>query len=346
MFGPWVSCSTYCCVVSRFWFFGFCGFEYTHTNTYTFSPNSPPFYGPSDAAVFQSILHDPVRFDGDGWDSVSQEAKDFCAALLRRDEERRPSAMEALKLNAWIRGETTNALAATTCAIESLKNFCRLNKLNREAFRHMAEKLTFEEIAKLEQEFRMFDDDLDGYITKTELMGVLKRAKFDFVDSQDIFRAIDVNGDGKIEFQEFLIAAVVRKDFLRDERIAETFRYFDSDRNGKISIAELKLVLGPAVDVTLIDELLFRNDLNGDGEIDMNEFKSMMEHALEPPSALPTPRGSNLVVEDEKKKPDEGALAAKPGVAADVGAVLEAALGAVTVLEQAPPALAESIVAT
>ena len=245
----------------------------------------PPFYGSSDALVFKAILQEELSFEGEAWESVSNEAKSIIQMLLNRNEEHRPDATKALQLSqAWRLGDASGSSALTTRAIKSLKHFCAMNKFKRAACAHIAENLSGDDLAQLESEFRTMDFDLDGFITRTELADAMRRTNSNLGEVSTIMKVLDEDGDNRIEWREYLHGAVARREILRDEKIAETFRMIDSDKSGKISFQELKKILGDTVDSEMILVMLNEADANHDGEIDLQEFKSMMWKSLEVPS--------------------------------------------------------------
>ena len=81
---------------------------------------------------------------------------------------------------------------------------------------------------------------------------------------------------------EFLAATMDQTLFLRDNYLRTAFKMIDSDHSGKISWAELRALLGGEefLDIYSQDQLeraIREVDENGDGEVDFQEFKAMMQ---------------------------------------------------------------------
>jgi calcium-dependent protein kinase len=53
---------------------------------------------------------------------------------------------------------------------------------------------------------------------------------------------MDSNHDGKVDFQEFIAAAIHRDIAFQKQHIFTTFKLFDINGDGRISIDELKAV--------------------------------------------------------------------------------------------------------
>ena len=69
------------------------------------------------------------------------------------------------------------------------------------------------------------------------------------------------------------------KDTDTEAEISEAFRVFDKDGNGFISKAELSYVmtnLGERLTVQEIDERIREADIDGDGQVNYEEFVKMM----------------------------------------------------------------------
>merc|ERR1712139_295927 len=96
----------------------------------------------------------------------------------------------------------------------------------------------------------------------------------------DIINEVDADGHGTIDFPEFLtMMARKMKDTDSEEEILEAFKVFDKDGNGFISAAELRHImtnLGEKLTGEEVDEMLREADIDGDGQINYEEFVKVM----------------------------------------------------------------------
>ena len=93
-----------------------------------------------------------------------------------------------------------------------------------------------------------------------------------------MFKAIDTDVNGKIDYTEFLAAALKKQQYMKDERLLEAFCAFDKDNDGKISKEEIMDVLKlEKEDEKNVEQLIKLADKNGDGKIDYKEFVDIMK---------------------------------------------------------------------
>nr|CAB3464869.1 unnamed protein product [Digitaria exilis] len=101
---------------------------------------------------------------------------------------------------------------------------------------------------------------------------------------QDMINEVDADGNGTIDFPEFLnLMARKMKDTDSEEELKEAFRVFDKDQNGFISAAELRHVmtnLGEKLTDEEVDEMIREADVDGDGQINYEEFVKSKQLAL------------------------------------------------------------------
>lgn len=111
------------------------------------------------------------------------------------------------------------------------------------------------------------------------MTGLKKVSNFISEDEVDqIMARIDYNKDQTINYTEFVAAAIDKRKLLSEERIKACFRIFDKDGSGKISTSELKQMFqgGNIVDEKVWTDLIKEVDQNGDGEIELSEFKAIL----------------------------------------------------------------------
>ena len=145
-----------------------------------------------------------------------------------------------------------------------------------------ADQMTEEQIAEFKEAFSLFDKDGDGTITTKELGTVMRSLGQNPTEAelQDMINEVDADGNGTIDFPEFLtMMARKMKDTDNEDEIREAFRVFDKDGNGFISAAELRHVmtnLGEKLTDEEVDEMIREADIDGDGQVNYEEFVSMM----------------------------------------------------------------------
>ncbi len=121
-----------------------------------------------------------------------------------------------------------------------------------------------------------------GTITTKELGTVMRSLGQNPTEAElaDMINEVDADGNGNIDFPEFLtMMARKMKDTDSEEEILEAFKVFDKDGSGFISAAELRHImtnLGEKLTDEEVEEMVREADVNGDGQIDYEEFVKMM----------------------------------------------------------------------
>ncbi|KAK3092934.1 hypothetical protein FSP39_009081 [Pinctada imbricata] len=137
----------------------------------------------------------------------------------------------------------------------------------------LVEQLNEEQIAEFKEAFSLFDKDGDGTITTKELGTVMRSLGQNPTEAelQDMINEVDVDGNGTIDFSEFLsMMSRKMKETDTEDELREAFKVFDKDGNGFISAAELRHVmtnLGEKLTDEEVDEMIREADIDGDGQV-------------------------------------------------------------------------------
>eukprot|EP01083_Nonionella_stella_P136817 416473_1 len=143
-------------------------------------------------------------------------------------------------------------------------------------------EIPVKELEELKQAFALLDKDGNGTVEPEEIGAIMKKLGLDLSTDEitDIMASLDENGDGVMDFDEFIIMMERRLSInSRNLELQQTFNIFDKKGDGVIDFDELKEVLtmlGEDVTDKDVRDMIKEADLNNDNVIDFNEFKIMM----------------------------------------------------------------------
>ena len=146
----------------------------------------------------------------------------------------------------------------------------------------MVENLTEETINQFHYLFDLFDKDSSGTITTKELGTVMRNLGQNPSEEElkQLIREVDLNGDGTIDFKEFLCLMVKKMDDSDiDQELQDAFKFFDGDKDGYITSLELRNAmnnLGDEYTPEEAEEMIKEGDLDNDGKISFDEFMKIV----------------------------------------------------------------------
>jgi calcium-dependent protein kinase len=129
--------------------------------------------------------------------------------------------------------------------------------------------------------FKALDTNGDGVLSKYEIVSGLERlmgVEAAKEEAAKIFRQVDLDNSGYLDYAEFTLACVDHKQCLSEEKLRQAFEHFDKDGNGSISIKEIEEGLAgieKSGDINW-EEIMKDVDRDRDGEVSFEEFKMMM----------------------------------------------------------------------
>ncbi|KAG5408368.1 hypothetical protein IGI04_004687 [Brassica rapa subsp. trilocularis] len=240
----------------------------------------PPFWAESENGIFNAILKGHVDFSSDPWPSLSPQAKDLVKKMLNSDPKQRLTAAQVLN-HPWIKedGEAPD-VPLDNAVMSRLKQFKAMNNFKKVALRVIAGCLSEEEIMGLKEMFKGMDTDSSGTITLEELrQGLAKQGtRLSEYEVQQLMEAADADGNGTIDYGEFIAATMHINRLDREEHLYSAFQHFDKDNSGYITMEELEQALREfgMNDGRDIKEIISEVDGDNDGRINYDEFVTMM----------------------------------------------------------------------
>ena len=144
------------------------------------------------------------------------------------------------------------------------------------------EYITEEQRKDFQDIFDQFDKDKDGKISGKELANAMVSMGQNPTDDEinEMMREVDLNQDGLIDFDEFMILMTKNShETQTEEEVINAFRVFDKEGNGLIASSELKhimMTIGDKMTEEEADEMVNEADIDEDGMINYEEFVRMM----------------------------------------------------------------------
>ncbi|CAN1750877.1 Calcium-dependent protein kinase 8 [Linum perenne] len=242
----------------------------------------PPFWAETEQGVAQAIIRSVIDFKRDPWPKVSDNAKDLVKKMLNPDPKRRLTAQEVLD-HTWLQNakKAPNVPLGETVRTR-LKQFSMINKLKKRALRVIAEHLSLEEVAGIKEAFDMMDTSKTGKINMDELRVGLHKLGQQITDPdlQILMEAADIDGDGTLNYGEFVAISIHIKKLGNDEHLHKAFGFFDQNKSGYIEMDELRLALNDEFETCseeVLNAIMQDVDTDKDGCISYEEFATMMK---------------------------------------------------------------------
>ncbi|EOA20568.1 hypothetical protein CARUB_v10000880mg [Capsella rubella] len=219
-------------------------------------------------------------FDSQPWPLISETAKHLIRKMLIKNPKERISAADVLE-HPWMTSEAPDK--PLDCVVLSrMKKFRAMNKFKKLALKVIAERLSEEEIKGLKTMFENMDTDNSGSITYEELKTGLNRhgSRLSETEAKQLIEAADVDGNGTIDYIEFIAATMQRHKLERDEILHRAFQDLDKDNSGYITKEELEIAMKERGmgDEANAKEIISEIDKNYDGKIDYEEFCTMLRN--------------------------------------------------------------------
>jgi len=265
--------------------------------TYLLLDGRFPIQGKNDSEIEENIINfKVVKFTSENMKKCSSMAREFIKKLLVFEPEKRINALEAINdkwFNHYHLGNKNKTVESSKLEhfMSNMTSYGDHFKIQQICIALIVHNLPQNcEIKELEKAFTSIDVDMNGKLTKEELMqgfqNIFKnRSNVNIKEEVDkIFKKIDVDNSGTIGYGEFICACIDTKVLLEDRYLKFAFSCFDDNNSGFITASELKSVLtgGGKNDISkqVVQEMMKDVDVNNDNKINYGEFKKMMEKLM------------------------------------------------------------------
>ena len=227
----------------------------------------PPFAGDNDKEIMDKVAIGKYDLETSPFDKLSKSGKDLIRKLLVMEPSKRISAQEALA-HPWFKENKSRDLynrikdeSTIRKLIRNLKNYKRDSIIQETALAYLVHNFPQnKDVINACKLFNQIDVNGDGKINKDEfLKGLQSKISSDTLkkDVDQIFQNIDMDNNGYIEYEEFVRAAVNKEHFISENVLRFAFRYFDKDDSGEIDFDEIESVFKESItDKTNVHEAL------------------------------------------------------------------------------------------
>jgi len=186
---------------------------------------------------------------GPDWRLVktSEQGKNLCEKMLTISDTDRPSMKQCLQHKWFSCHSRTLQKVVAPSQFAELQKFSELTVLERSMLLELAGRLPMERAEKIVQVFTAFDLNRDGSISKDELQkGFMKLGMKDQSFVETTFKALDVDNNGTLTFNEFAAGVLLMFKDILEGRFRALFRRHDRDCDGLMSKDEVEAFLSVA----------------------------------------------------------------------------------------------------
>ena len=246
-----------------------------------------PFIGKNENETIYYIIEKDYDDKNEMLLNYSEELQDLVKKLLMKDPNKRPSAKEALN-HKWFK-KFDGRRIFTNFKKEEMKQFIdnlynfSFSKIHQLVIAFLVHNLPETESSqKILKLFRYFNESGNCELSKEELRKGLKEFKPEIeLDKKfdDIFKELDGDNNGTIEFEEFLRGCIDKNEILNDKYLHYAFKFLDKENRKYLSPEQIISAFAIEENSQLkekINNILNNSDVDKNGLISFEEFKSLI----------------------------------------------------------------------
>ncbi|CAD8157175.1 unnamed protein product [Paramecium pentaurelia] len=226
--------------------------------------------------ITKNIIRGGMRLDCIDFERFSDNCKSFIRKLLTYESKQRISIQQALETT-WIK--QINNSQKTVEAFQQMRNVKKLKNINNVQacilllmvnHFNQQQKLFFASI------FNTFDTNRDQKISFDELQEAYRSLYpgQNYEEIIELFKKVDFDKNGFLDFHEFIIAAVDKASLLTNQHLLVTFKMIDKNHSGKISIDEILNIC--SLDYNCVKFNFDKTSKDQNNNMTFTQFKELM----------------------------------------------------------------------
>ena len=241
-----------------------------------------PFFGDSRKAILQAVVRGTYSFPTDV--TLSTMCKEFISKLLEKNFSARMTVHDALA-HPWIDDIAAVSTEPLEPVVKSgIRNCHKDTNLKRAVGALLVHEISPQDKEELQKLFTGWDDNKDGVLEISEVVGMLQRLGYDphsaVKVAATLIKEFDLDKDGNINLGEF--SAIGTRGMLagNEKFVQDLFKYLDKDANGSVTKEEIEIYFAEYPNFKLemdIMDVIRECDLNRDGTISLQEFLQAMK---------------------------------------------------------------------
>jgi len=247
---------------------------------YTLLTGQKPFTGKDRVETANAIMkNEPTPKNV----IISASASVLLKAMLQKDPAKRVTIQYLAEHTWFNPSEHTEDVPIPKSVCENLMTFNNERHFKKMMMRLISSRVPPKQVKDLRQAFETLDANGDGQISMTEFTeGLKKQPKLKGAIGEDIekaFMEIDYTNSGTISLDEFLAATIDSQQNLVENLLFDAFKAVDVDGDGKLTLVELKRVVS-SLDGNMGSEhsQMMLNVLEDEvsGAVTFEEFKALV----------------------------------------------------------------------
>ena len=244
---------------------------------YTLVNGRTPFKGQNTGEILDNVIKEEIEYPI----SFTPEYVDFLREVLVKKPNKRASLDDILKCEVFensLAFEQKRIANQFTEILYNMRNFRYQNPFQLAIYLFLFNNVIERNLIRdVDEVYRMIDKKSDGFITRQQIIKFCRDFNIELVvkDLDVILKKLSFEDGDSLTYNEFLAGSFNQRELLSEDNITKCFKIFDSDNSGSISLEEFE-DLFPNVDKNIIEPFLIEFDVNGDGDIDLSEFKAIL----------------------------------------------------------------------